>query len=74
MPWCVAANCNARKGLKPFPIDDALRKAWTHFVLVKRAHFDPSTFKSPGPYLCTFHFSPSCFENWTQFQTGFADR
>ena len=74
---CVAQFCsnssNKEQGISihKFPaIEDSARQQWIRFVRTKRAEWKPTD----SSVLCSRHFTPSCFENWSQVKAGLSSK
>ena len=74
---CVAQFCsnssNKEQGIsihKFLAIEDSARQQWIRFVRTKRAEWKPTD----SSVLCSRHFTPSCFENWSQVKAGLSSK
>ena len=75
---CVAANCsnsNETEGVAVhlFPSDNSISRKWIKFVQVKRV-WKPNSRAKTRPLLCSKHFTPDCYKNFTKVSLGFATK
>ena len=71
----TCSNTSETEGVSvhSFPSDKSISSKWIMFVQVKRV-WKPNLSAKTRPLLCSKHFTPDCFKNYTKVSLGFATK